>query len=171
LNRKVLLAGAVVILPLLGILLANLGRDPHAIDSPLVGRPAPGFALATVGAGPTVSLDGLRGRPVVLNFWATWCVPCASEHPVLVAAARGAGDAQFLGIVFDDQEAAVQAWLRRSGSAYPSLMDPGGKVAIAYGISGVPETFFVDRRGVVVAKHVGPLDPDTLRRRLAEAAK
>ncbi len=71
-NRKVLVAGLAIALPLLAVLVANLGRDPHSVRSPLVGRPAPAFSLARVGGGSPVALDSLRGKPVVINFWATW---------------------------------------------------------------------------------------------------
>jgi len=169
-NRKVLVAGLAVVVPLIALLVLNLGRDPHAIDSPLVGRVAPPFALVPVGGGEPVSLDSLQGRPVVLNFWATWCVPCFQEHPLLVSAARRLGDeVQFLGVVYQDEERNVQDWLDRHGSSYPTLVDPRSKTAIAYGVIGVPETYFIDPQGRIVAKHIGPLDGETLMARLSQA--
>ena len=86
-NPRVLVAGLAVVAPLVAVLVMNLGRDPHVIGSPLVGRIAPDFALQPMGGGAPVTLASLRGRPAVLNFWATWCVPCFEEHPVLVGAA------------------------------------------------------------------------------------
>jgi cytochrome c biogenesis protein CcmG/thiol:disulfide interchange protein DsbE len=163
LNRRVLSAGLILVVPLLGVLYANLGRDPHSVDSPLIGRPAPPFSLRPVGGGEPVTLESLRGRPVVVNFWATWCVPCLQEHETLVRGARALGsEVQFLGIVHDDEEQAVQQFLKERGSAYPSLMDDGGRTALAYGIFGVPESYFIDREGLIVSKFVGPLGPDTL---------
>ncbi len=168
-NRKVLAAGLVVTVPLLAVLFLNLGRDPHAIVSPLVGRPAPAFSLAPLGGGDRVSLTELRGRPAVINFWASWCLPCVQEHGALVSAAQASGDrVRFLGVLYEDTEADAHAFLRLHGTSYPSLLDPGGRTAIAYGLSGVPETYFIDAQGSVVAKHVGPLDPETLSRRIAE---
>ena len=82
-NRKVLIAGLVVALPLVGLLLMSLGRDPRQVDSPLIGQKAASFSLRPVGGGAPVTLDTLRGRTLVVNFWATWCVPCFQEHPVL----------------------------------------------------------------------------------------
>jgi len=167
LNRKVLLAGLAVVLPLIAVLLANIGRDPHSIESPLVGRPAPPFSLVPVGGGEPVTLLGLRGKPIVINFWATWCGPCFQEHPVLVSSARSLGDGvQFLGVVYDDDEANVREYLRRQGSSYPTLLDPGGQTAIAYGVYGVPETYFIDGEGKIVAKYVGPLNVADLMERL-----
>jgi cytochrome c biogenesis protein CcmG/thiol:disulfide interchange protein DsbE len=161
-NRKVLVAGLAIALPLLAVLVANLGRDPHSVRSPLVGRPAPAFKLNPVGGGTPVALESFRGRPVVVNFWATWCVPCFHEHAALVASARYLPDAQFLGIVYEDDEARTGEFLRQEGTAYPSLMDSDGRTAIAYGVFGVPETFFIDPEGRIVEKHVGPLDRGTI---------
>jgi cytochrome c biogenesis protein CcmG/thiol:disulfide interchange protein DsbE len=94
-------------------------------------------------------------------------MPCFEEHPVLVRNARALGaEAQFLGVVYEDEERRIQEFLGRQGSAYPSLLDPDAKTAIAYGVFGVPETFFIDGQGTIVAKHVGPLDDDTLRKNL-----
>lgn len=170
-NSKVLGAGLLATLPLLGVLLANLGRDPHALASPLVGRPAPPFSLPPVGGGPQVSLSSLRGRPVVLNFWATWCGPCFEEHAALVRAARDLGsEVRFLGVVYEDEEPLVTGFLAQYGRAYPSLMDAAGITAIAYGVYGVPETFFVDPHGIIVAKFTGPLGPETLAANLRKAA-
>ena len=169
-NRKVLAAGLAVVLPLLAVLVLNLGRDPHSVRSPLIGRPAPNFSLAPVGGGSPVTLESLRGRPVVVNFWATWCVPCFEEHAALTSAARSLGDVHFLGVVYEDEEARIEAFLRERGSSYPSLVDPDGKTAIAYGVFGVPETFFIDPSGRLIDKHVGPLDRQTIAAFVAKAA-
>jgi cytochrome c biogenesis protein CcmG, thiol:disulfide interchange protein DsbE len=163
-NLKVLGVGAAVAAPLLAILVMNLGRDPHYVRSPLVGTMAPPFALSPVdGGGAGVRLDALRGRAVVLNFWATWCVPCLQEHEALADGARAFLDVQFAGVVYEDDEARTRRFLAQRGAeAYPMLLDPGGKTAIAYGVFGVPETFFIDRSGRIVDKYVGPLDRETL---------
>jgi cytochrome c biogenesis protein CcmG/thiol:disulfide interchange protein DsbE len=166
-NRRVLLAGLLLVVPLLGVLLANLGRDPHLIASPLVGKPAPTFRLAKLSGGAPVDLQDFKGKPVVMNFWATWCVPCMQEHPTLAAASQQLRDeVQFLGVVFDDEEQRVLSFVDENGSPYPALMDPEGKTAVAFGVQGVPETYFIDRQGLIVSKYVGPLDPDTLAREL-----
>jgi cytochrome c biogenesis protein CcmG/thiol:disulfide interchange protein DsbE len=168
-NRKVLLAGLAVALPIVGLLLISLGRDPHRMDSPLVGRAAPAFLLRPAGGGEAVSLASLKGRPVVVNFWATWCVPCHEEHPVLTAGARLYPDVAFLGIVYQDEEPIVLDYLRERGGGYPSLLDDGGKTAIAYGVYGVPETFFIAPDGSIVEKYTGPLGADALRNLVQKA--
>jgi len=169
-NRKVLIAGLLVVVPLLAVLLLNLGRDPHAVDSPLVGRAAPAFSLAPVGGGAPTSLASLAGRPVVVNFWATWCVPCFEEHGVLLEGARTLGsEVQFLGVVYEDEEQRVAAFLRQRGGNYPSLVDPESRTAIAYGVYGVPETYFIDAQGSIAAKHVGPLTAQTLAENVRKA--
>jgi cytochrome c biogenesis protein CcmG/thiol:disulfide interchange protein DsbE len=170
-NRKVLLVGFALAAALVIILFAGLGKDPQAIDSPLVGRNAPPFTLREVGSGQPVSLESLRGKPVVLNFWATWCGPCYEEHPTLVAVARANPNVRFLGVVFQDSEAKIQQFLNERGRAYPTVVDDGGKTAIAYGIGGVPETFFLDATGKIVAKYSGPLDAETLAGYVAKAVQ
>ena len=169
-NRVALGLGLAVVLPLLAILVSNLGRDPHAVRSPLIGRPAPSFTLNPVGGGAPVSLESLRGKPVVINFWATWCVPCFQEHPALQAAARAMGaEVQFLGVVYDDEEQRVRSFLAERGQAYPSLLDDGARTAIAYGVAGVPETYFIDGTGRISAKYSLPLDPETIVQLVAQA--
>jgi cytochrome c biogenesis protein CcmG/thiol:disulfide interchange protein DsbE len=166
-NRRVLLAGLAVVAPLVAVLFMNLGRNPHVISSPLVGRAAPDFALQPLDGGEPVTLASLRGKPAVLNFWASWCVPCFDEHPLLVGAARELGDrVRFYGVVYEDSDEQVKRFLSRQGQAYPSLVDPGSRTAIAYGIFGVPETYFLDAQGRIAAKHVGPLDAATLTKNL-----
>ena len=163
----VLLAGFVLVVPLLLVLVVNLGRDPHLIRSPLIGQPAPRFTLRPVGGGAPVSLESLRGRPVVVNFWATWCMPCRDEHPALQAAARRYGrDVTFLGVVYEDEESNVS----RVSSVFPVLMDPGSRAALAYGVQGVPETYFINREGVIVAKYAAPLEPETIDALVAQAS-
>jgi cytochrome c biogenesis protein CcmG/thiol:disulfide interchange protein DsbE len=160
-NRKVLWTGLALVVPLVGVLAANIKRDPNPSlqRSPLVGKPAPAFSLAPVGGGPPISLDTLRGRPLVINFWATWCGPCLQEHEVLQQAARAHGrDVQFLGIVYDDEEDRVRAFSDRYGAAYLSVLDVNGRTAIAYGVYGVPETYFIDSQGLIVDKYSFPLD-------------
>src|SRR6266511_2885123 len=125
-NRTVLFVGFALAAALVIVLFSGLGKDPQAIDSPLIGRAAPHFVLREVGTGKTIDLSQLRGRPVVLNFWATWCAPCYEEHPTLVANARAFPDVQFVGVVFQDSEEKIQRFLNERGRAYPTVVDEAG---------------------------------------------
>jgi cytochrome c biogenesis protein CcmG, thiol:disulfide interchange protein DsbE len=165
----VLFVGFFIASALILVLLFGVRKDPMAIDSPLVGTAAPPFTLREVGTGETINLTQFRGKPVVLNFWATWCGPCREEHPTLVANARALPGVQFVGVVFEDTEAEIQKALKEGGHVYPTVVDDAGKTAIAYGVGGVPETFFLDAAGKIKAKYVGPLTTELLQENLAKA--
>ena len=169
-NWKFALIGLALVLPLLGIMAAGLDLDPHRMDSPLAANqlPAPEFSLPLLESDGDLQLSELRGKPVVLNFWATWCVPCAQEHPLMVQAAGFYGErAHFIGVAYQDNRDAIRAWLRRNGGqAYPILIDVNAKAAIAYGVYGVPETYVIDKEGVVRWKKVGPMSAAELRQNL-----
>lgn len=160
------IAGAI---GLLWLLVYGMGRDPYVLPSPLEAKPAPGFTLPVMppqdgadDAAPpdTLRLSDLRGSVVVMNFWASWCLACREEHPVLVRAARryeGHG-VRFVGVLFQDKPPDARRFLRELGqTGYPNLMDRETHVAIDYGVYGVPETFFLDRTGRVAHKHIGPV--------------
>jgi cytochrome c biogenesis protein CcmG/thiol:disulfide interchange protein DsbE len=169
-NRVVLIFGILIAVALVVVLSAGLGKDPQHIESPLIGKQAPDFALKAVGTGETIDLTQFRGKPMVVNFWATWCRPCYEEHPVLVSNAQMMqGQVQFLGVVFQDKEEKIQQFLNERGTAYPTLVDQAGKTAIAYGVGGVPETFFLNKDGKVVAKFEGPIDPESLQTNIRKA--
>lgn len=171
-NRGVLIVGTLIAAALVAVLSAGLGKNPNEIRSPLVGKAAPAFALREVGTGSTIDLAQFRGKPVVLNFWATWCGPCWEEHPVLVANARALQPhVQFLGVVFQDSEEKILKFLNERGSSYPTVVDNAGKTAIAYGVGGIPETFFLDANGVIVAKHNGPMTYDILQANLQKVMR
>jgi cytochrome c biogenesis protein CcmG/thiol:disulfide interchange protein DsbE len=170
-NRTVLLVGVSIAAILLGVLFLGLGKNPNEIRSPLIGRPAPAFALREVGTGRTVDLTQFKGTPVVLNFWATWCGPCWEEHPVLVANAKMQPNVRFLGVVFQDSEEKINNFLQQRGSSYPTVVDDRGQTAMAYGVGGVPETFFLDANGVIVAKFSGPMSSDILQENLRKVLR
>lgn len=166
---KLPLGLSVVSLALLAVLWKGFGRDPHAVPFMLQGKPAPAFTLRSLHTGEEVSLASLKGRPVVLNFWASWCGPCITEHPVLEWGAQEFGqDAHFYGVVFEDTDDNARAFLRRHGESFPQLVDPRSRVAVDYGVAGVPETYFIDAEGIIRGKHVGPIDPDRLTRAVGE---
>ena len=171
-NRTVLLIGIIIAAALVGVLFLGLGKDPAAIRSPLIGKPAPEFALREVGTGRTIDIKELRGKPLIINFWATWCGPCWEEHPVLVANARLLQpNVQFLGVVFQDKEEKILGFLEQRGTAYPTVVDDRGKTAIAYGVGGVPESFFVDANGTIVAKFSGPMSIDVIQNNLQKVVR
>ena len=163
-------------LPLLALLAYGFRVNPREIPSPLVGRPAPGFALTAFDATP-LALNAQRGRVVVVNFWASWCYPaCYEEAPVLERSWRAYRDRGVLviGVDIQDTVEAAQKFIRDFGLSFPNAPDPTGKVSVDYGTYGVPETFFIDRRGRIRARHVGALTDDVIRahveRLLAEPA-
>jgi len=169
-NKAVLLGGLIATVPLLWVFNNGFGKDPHAIASPLVGKTAPEFALREVDSQAIIGLQD--GRPTVVNFFATWCRPCIAEHHILAAGAKRWGDrSRFLGVVYEDTDANIRKFLKRSGKAYPTLVDEGGRTAIAYGVYGVPETFFVSPSGSITHKHAGPISLAKLNRGIAAAAR
>ncbi|MDP9250231.1 MAG: TlpA family protein disulfide reductase [Chloroflexota bacterium] len=133
-----------------------------------IGQPAPAFVLADLD-GHRLSLGDLRGRPVIVNFWASSCAPCIDEFPLLTsaAAAHRADGLAVVGVVVRDSSVAAREFLARMGATWPSAMDPGDAVAMQYGIIGPPDSFFIDRNGVVVSRQIGPLSAADLERRLA----
>ena len=134
-----------------------------------LGFPAPATAGSDLD-GRSVSLDGLRGRSVVVNFWASWCDPCRAEFPLLRALRVARPDIAVLGVAVNDAHDSAAAFARDMQADWPSILDREGKVAKRYGLEGLPWTFVVDRRGVVRARHAGELHPGDLERMLAAAA-
>ncbi len=154
--KKVLWPASIV--PVLGLLAYGLTRDPNIIDSPLPGRPAADFSLETL-EGETLRLADLRGKVVVLNFWASWCLSCEYEHPFFVEAERkyANDDVQIVGIIYQDSRSNAIRYIQRMGGTWPNVVDPRSRVAIDYGVYGVPETFMIDRDGVIAFKQIGPV--------------
>jgi cytochrome c biogenesis protein CcmG/thiol:disulfide interchange protein DsbE len=146
---------------LVGILASGFGKDPHAMPSMLEGRPAPAFALVDLDGNPVTSAT-LKGTPYILNFWSTWCGPCKEEHPYLQDAARAFPGVKFYGVLYSDDPVKARRFLANQGTAYPTLVDSTDRIAVDYGVTGVPETFFVDKSGTILHKQVGPVPPDVL---------
>jgi cytochrome c biogenesis protein CcmG/thiol:disulfide interchange protein DsbE len=149
--------------PLIGLLGYGLTRDPRLVPSPLPGRPAPDFALVTL-QGDTLRLTELRGQVVLLNFWASWCLACISEHSLLVAAERRwrKQGLRVAGVVYHDTRDNALEWMRRRGGDWPNVLDAASRTAIAYGLFGVPETFLIDRHGRIAYKQIGPVSEELL---------
>jgi len=159
----------IIVVPLALLLLSGFGRDPREIASPLIGQPAPTWTFTTLD-GDTLSTDELAGRPYLVNFWASWCIPaCVDEHPVLASAFERHGDElTVVGVLYQDSPADAEAFLARYGDAgYGHLIDESGRLAIDYGVTGPPETFFVDADGIVRARQWGPLTDALVDERLA----
>lgn len=153
--------GPAIALAVIGLLVFVLfkafGTDPHEVPFKLVGQPATNFKIKRLDTNEFVTLDQFKGKPIVLNFWATWCGPCKLEHPVLDLASRKYGkDVVFLGIVFEDNEENTKRFLADNGWSFPQLFDPKSTVAVDYGVSGVPETYFITSDGIIQGKVPAP---------------
>jgi cytochrome c biogenesis protein CcmG/thiol:disulfide interchange protein DsbE len=160
-ERRTALAAAVVVAVLAALLVAVLAtRDPsvdRASESPLIGRLAPAIEGGTLDGG-SFALDDHRGRWVVVNFFATWCIPCLEEHPeldVFHQAGVATGEATVVSILFDDEPDAARRVFEQRGGDWPVVVDPEGAVGVAYGVARVPESFLVAPDGTVVRRLVG----------------
>jgi len=154
------------VVPVLGLLAYGFRVNPHDIPSPLVGRPAAPFVLRTFD-GRDVSLERLRGRVVVLNFWASWCYPaCYEEAPALERSWRAYRDREVsvVGVAIQDRPDAARKFIADFSLSFPNAPDPDGKVSVDYGVYGVPETFFIDRAGRIRRKQTGAVSDDLFRR-------
>jgi cytochrome c biogenesis protein CcmG/thiol:disulfide interchange protein DsbE len=153
-----------ILLVLLYFLRAGLSLNPKEVPSPLIGKPSPAFSLPRLDQPEQrVSLDDLRGQVWMLNVWASWCVACRQEHPLLVQYAKQA-KVPIYGLNYKDERAAGMKWLADFGNPYTaSIADRDGRVGIDFGVYGVPETFVIDREGVIRYKQIGPLTPEVLR--------
>jgi cytochrome c biogenesis protein CcmG/thiol:disulfide interchange protein DsbE len=168
--RWVALAVAVPVAAFLVILATRPEAGTRAADSPLLGKPAPPVAGRTID-GQDADIVQARGKWVVVNFFATWCVPCRDEHPDLVRFAQehaAAGDATVLGVVYDDDAGAVKSFRDKEGGDWPMVTDPRGQIALDFGVSGVPESYIVSPEGRVAAKVVGGIQLGALDNLLAK---
>jgi cytochrome c biogenesis protein CcmG/thiol:disulfide interchange protein DsbE len=161
-RRALIPLGVFVVLVV--FLAIGLFRDPREVPSPLIDKPAPPFSLAQLHQASTVTTPAdLKGRVWLLNVWASWCVSCQQEHPLLVELGRS-GVVPIYGLNYKDQREAALKWLDEFGDPYQaSLVDADGRVGIDYGVYGVPETFVIDRDGVIRYKQIGPITPAALR--------
>jgi cytochrome c biogenesis protein CcmG/thiol:disulfide interchange protein DsbE len=148
---------------LVAFLWAGLSLNPSEVPSPLIDKPAPLFSLPLL-EDPTRSLapGDLKGRVWMLNVWASWCVSCRQEHPVLVRLSE-TGEVPIYGLDYKDHPDDAKNWLARFGNPYTaSLIDADGRVGIDYGVYGVPETYLIDKEGIIRYKHIGPVTPQVI---------
>lgn len=158
------LAVFLVMVVFLGI---GLTLDPREVPSPFIGKPAPAFTLPQVAdASKTLSPADLKGQVYLLNVWASWCVSCREEHPVLVELSKTKA-VPIYGLNYKDEREDALGWLRRFGNPYTaSAFDADGRVGINWGVYGVPETFVVDKQGIIRHKQTGPITPEILETKL-----
>lgn len=158
-SRRVLpIAVIIVVVIMLGFFYRGLQLDPKLLPSALIDKPAPAFTLPQLhDPSKTFSAADMKGKVWLLNVWASWCAACRSEHPLFMQLARK-GDFPIYGLNYKDKRQDAEQWLRQLGDPYQvSMSDLAGNVGIDYGVYGVPETFLIDKEGIIRYKHVGPI--------------
>ena len=163
-NRSLRFAIPLVLFFLIAAFLAwglRKDYDPRHIPSPLIGKSVPAFSLPSLEQADTVITDkDLLGKVYLLNVWATWCISCRAEHPTLVELARS-GKAEFVGLNWKDDREKADTWLRQLGNPFSvNIFDKEGRTAIDLGVYGAPETFLVDKQGIIRYKYAGPITRD-----------
>jgi cytochrome c biogenesis protein CcmG, thiol:disulfide interchange protein DsbE len=148
-------------------LAVGLKLDPREVPSPLIDKPAPAFTLPRLDApDKTLSPADLKGQVWLFNVWASWCVSCRQEHPLLVELSR-TGEVPIYGLDYKDDIGAAHDWLDRMGNPYlASVVDADGRVGIDYGVYGVPETYLIDKEGTIRYKQIGPLTPAVIEKKI-----
>jgi cytochrome c biogenesis protein CcmG/thiol:disulfide interchange protein DsbE len=162
----------VLFVALAGFFAVGLTKDPREVPSPFIGKPAPAFRLEQLhDAKKPFAPEDMRGQVWLLNVWASWCVSCRVEHPLLVEMAKR-NVVPIVGLNYKDQREDGVQWLAKFGNPYTlSAFDFDGRVGIDYGVYGVPETFVIDKQGVVRYKQIGPITPEALERRILPLIK
>ena len=157
---------------LVALLAVGLGLDPREVPSPLIGKPAPHFELPLLAApDKTFSQKNMLGKVWILNVWASWCPPCLVEHPVITALAKS-GIAPVIGLNYKDAREDALPWLKRNGDPFQlSVFDLDGRIGIDYGVYGVPETYVIDRKGMIRYKHIGPITPEIVQTKIEPLLK
>ncbi len=170
--NRLLLLPLLLFVVLVGFLLVGLRRDPHEVPSPLINKSAPDFQLPQLQqASATFSAKEMRGKVWLLNFWGTWCVACREEHPLLVQYAK-TGAVPIYGVDYKDERTAALQWLDEFGNPYTlTAFDVDGRISIDYGVYGAPESYLIDRKGVIRFKQIGPITEDVWQNKILPLAK
>lgn len=161
-----------IFMALAGFLAIGLHLNPHDLPSPLIGKPAPAFSLPELGEpSGKFSTEQMKGKVWLLNVWASWCSACREEHPVLVELAKS-GQVELYGLDYKDTDADGLAWLQQGGNPYrATAVDADGRVGIDYGVYGVPETYLIDRAGIIRYKQTGPVTREVWNEKLLPLIK
>jgi len=170
--NKYLLIPLVLFIGLVAFLLIGLHRDPHEVPSPLINKSAPDFQLQQLNEpAKTISAKEMRGKVWLLNFWGTWCVACREEHPILVKYSK-TNAVPIYGVDYKDDRAAAMQMLAEEGNPYTmTLSDPEGRTSIDYGVYGAPESYLIDKQGVIRFKQIGPITDEVWNNKILPLAK
>ncbi len=176
--KRILFLPLGLFIALVGFLLIGLHRDPHEVPSPLINKPAPAFQLPQLhDPTKTLSAQDMRGKVWLLNFWGTWCIACREEHPLLVEYAKS-NAVPILGVDYkytndnSDERAAAVQFLAEEGNPYTlTVYDGEGRTSIDYGVYGAPESFLIDKSGVIRFKQIGPITEDVWNNKILPLAK
>lgn len=152
------------IVALVIVLMLSFRRDPRDISTGTINKPAAEFTLERLDGGGTLALSDHRGKVIVLNFFASWCVPCKEENPALIRVWERyrTSDVVLIGILYEDSVENGRRYIRDNGVTWPTLIDPDGRVQFAYGVFGIPETYFIGPDGVIAGRRIGAIDEATL---------
>jgi cytochrome c biogenesis protein CcmG/thiol:disulfide interchange protein DsbE len=156
-----IVVGIAALVVVLGL---SFRRDPRDLRTGTVGKPAAGFTLQQLDGSGALKLDTGGGKVVILNFFASWCIPCKQENPALVRVYERyrTSDVVFIGILYQDSLESGLRYVRDNGVVWPTVNDDQGRVAFSYGVFGIPETFFIGSDGIIAGRHIGPIDETTL---------
>jgi cytochrome c biogenesis protein CcmG/thiol:disulfide interchange protein DsbE len=161
-----------IFIALVALLAIGLQLNPREVPSPLIGKPAPAFELPLLTEpDKRFSEKQMLGKVWMLNVWASWCPPCLAEHPVVTRISQS-GLVPVVGLNYKDQREEALPWLKRNGDPYQLVVfDPNGRIGIDYGVYGVPETYVIDRQGVIRYKQIGPLTADVVQKKIEPLVK
>ena len=170
--NKYLYIPLVLFIGLVAFLLVGLNRDPRTVPSPLINKAAPSFLLPQLhDPEKTFSPESMRGKVWLLNFWGTWCPACREEHPLLVKYSK-TGEIPIYGIDYKDSQSAAKRWLEELGNPYAiTAFDVDGRISIDYGVYGAPETFLIDKHGVIRFKQIGPVTEEVWNKEILPLAR